>query len=420
MFTERLHRALAASALLFTACNGCANPSQPDATATMDVVAVVDASGDIANRRDAAAPDASLVIEAGCYPYPSGSQFPLDDASCGEGCARVWHEGYARERGVYRERDGEFEMPTRDTFTYYRPGTATQSLIANDWRRPMPGFCPPGSQGSVSGFGVDGAGLLFGCLVADDLWQMLRANEDRTAICPLFPVSLGTALGFAPSYLTHVRGAYAFVRGYRSQGPGDLTIVDEGSSTPRRVANCDCVLEAGGADDTIFYIKDSATRQFAELWILRYPYRDPQLVWAPDMTMQSIAQDPTDPHRFVFVGHRSGPNCQQGGDIYLFDTRTVDREPPRNLTNSATTQVWPVVRGDWVAFLDYARDPVSPNGCIEDRHEAWGRTLVQISTGRRLPLVDNIPNTSAPFALFSTHALVGTGYIVPLPPEARQ
>jgi hypothetical protein len=47
---------------------------------------------------------------------------------------------------------------------------------------------------------------------------------------------------------------------------------------------------AGGADNTIFFIKDSATRQFAELWILRHPYREPVRVWAPDTTMQSIAQ----------------------------------------------------------------------------------------------------------------------------------
>ncbi|MFO0560214.1 MAG: hypothetical protein U0269_19515 [Polyangiales bacterium] len=268
---------------------------------------------------------------------------------------------------------------------------------------------------------MDGDGLLIGCFVGDaDLWQMQRANEARSEICPLFSLPLGTALGFAPTYLTHVRGAYAFVRGYVGQGPGDLTIVDEGSSTPRRIANCNCVLEAGGADDTIFYIKDSATRQFAELWILRYPYRQPQLVWAPDMTMQSIAQDPTDPHRFVFVGHRSGPNCQQRGDIYLFDTRTVDREPPRNLTNSATTQVWPVVRGDWVAFLDFANDPASPNGCIDDRHDAWRRMLLQISTGRTMPFAEGISSGAPPVALFRTHALVGTGYIVPLPPEARQ
>jgi hypothetical protein len=272
----------------------------------------------------------------------------------------------------------------------------------------------------VSGLGVDGDGLLFGCLGDNGAWQMLRANEDRTAICPLFPVDLGRTVGFAPSYLTHVRGAYAFVRGYRDQGPGDLTIVDEGSNTPRRIANCDCVLEAGGADDTIFFIKDSATRQFAELWILRHPYREPVRVWAPDMTMQSIAQDPTDPHRFVFVGHRAGPNCQQGGDIFLFDTRTVDREPPRNLTNSASTQVWPVVRGDWVAFLDFAPDPATPNGCLDDRHVAWQRTLLQISTGRRMPFAEGIVDGSPPVALFSTHALVGTGYIVPLPTEARQ
>jgi hypothetical protein len=133
-----------------------------------------------------------------------------------------------------------------------------------------------------------------------------------------------------------------------------------------------------------------------------------------------IAYDPTDPHHFVFVGHRAGPNCQQGGDIFLFDTRTVDREPPRNLTNSASTQLWPVVRGHWVAFLDFARDPIAPNGCIDDRHDAWGRTLLQISTGRQLPLGESIADSSSPFALFTTHALVGSGYIVPLPPEARQ
>jgi hypothetical protein len=333
---------------------------------------------------------------------------------------RVWHPSHAREVGVYRERGGEFELPNRDTFTYYRPATGAQFLIENDWQQPIPGLCPPRSGESVSGLGVDRDGLLFGCLGDNGAWHMLRANEDRTAICPLFPVDLGRTVGFAPSYLTHVRGAYAFVRGYRDQGPGDLTIVDEGSSTPRRIANCDCILEAGGADDTIFFIKDSETRQFAELWILRHPYREPVRVWAPDMTMQSIAQDPTDPHRFVFVGHRSGPNCQQRADVFLFDTRTVDREPPRNLTNSASTQLWPVVRGDWVAFLDFARDPTNPNGCIDDRHDAWGRTLLQISTGRQIPLGDAIADSSSPFALFSTHALVGSGYIVELPTEARQ
>ncbi len=320
---------------------------------------------------------------------------------------------------MIRERGGDYEIPS-ESIAYFRPGAQTYSFIEASVQRPTDrGLCSATIRGSVAGFGVDGDALLFGCL-NENQWTLLRWSEDRSTSCVLFQRSLGPGLGFAPTHLTHVRGAYAWVQGYRDQGPGDLTVLDEGSTEPRRITGCDCVLEAGGADDTLVFVKDSPTRQFAELWMLRAPYREPRKVWDPDMTMLRMSQDPTDPHRYVFAGHRSGPNCEAGADIYVFDTRTIDREPPRRLMNSPTTQVWPVIRGDWVAYLDYARDSLHPEGCVEDDHDAFDRVLHQISTGRRIVLQGGDPQGSITYALFRTHALVGPGYIVPLPPEARQ
>lgn len=390
-------------------------PSHGDAG---DVLA--DGAGDVRDGVDGGRPpDASLVVEAGCFTAPPRREFPLLDASCGTGCVRLFQPSPAREFGVIRERDGELEIPAAE-FAYYRPGSRTFDALRASVQQPTErGLCNATIRGTATGFGVDGNALLFGCLNEDE-WTLLRLSDDRSTTCSLFRMSLGTSLGFAPTHLTRVRGAYAWVQGYLDQGPGDLTVLDEGSTTPRRITGCDCVLEAGGADDTIVFVKDSPTRVFAELWMLRPPYREARKVWDPDMTMLRLAQDPTDPHRFVFAGHRSGPNCEAGADIYLFDTRTIDREPPRRLTNSATTQVWPVVRGDWVAYLDYSRDTLNPNGCVEDDHNAFDRVLQQVSTGRRIVLQGGDTGGSITYALFRTHALVGAGYIVPLPPEARQ
>lgn len=390
--------------------SACHTPPPRDDVATMDAhedARVAEDTRDVPRVRESGA------FEASCEPAPPLRESPLGGNPGCSGCVQAW-PSLPRELFTVRERDGEFEVPARDYISYFRPGDPNFRLMNSSLEQGVRGLCPRNFAPST--FGMSGEQIIFNCFgdATETGFRMFLStlSADRRTTCRVAEVYRET-LGFAPNRLMRVPGAYAWVEGYQSSGPGDLTILDDGSSEPRRFTHCNCMLEAGAADDTIVYIRDSEVgmQQFAELWTLRPPYQTPQRVWAAGYTMQWLRQDPTDHHRFVFAASREG--CEAGADIFVFDSRTIARDPPQNITRNASTQTEPVLRGDWIAYLDYSRDTLNPNGCVSDRHNALDRVMHNMVTGQRV--VINSPGGAAIAYIGTTHVLVGNGWYVPLP-----
>ena len=63
-----------------------------------------------------------------------------------------------------------------------------------------------------------------------------------------------------------------------------------------------------------------------------------------------------------------------------FDLNLLATQPPRKITDNPITEVEPRIRGDVVAYIDFADDPANPEGCPDDPHAA--EALVRTSVGR--------------------------------------
>jgi hypothetical protein len=65
------------------------------------------------------------------------------------------------------------------------------------------------------------------------------------------------------------------------------------------------------------------------------------------------------------------------------DLLTADSVPPRAMTSTPSTKTTPRVRGDRLAYVDFAEDPQNPNGCVQDAHSGSSIVTTNISSGGR-------------------------------------
>ena len=88
---------------------------------------------------------------------------------------------------------------------------------------------------------------------------------------------------------------------------------------------------------------------------------------------------PDNPRRVVFAAGRGDDTCPVRSEIYLYDAASA--EPPRQLTRDNANQLYPIVRGDWVAFSDLSADRIDPNGCFDYPHDPWQLRVLNTRTG---------------------------------------
>jgi hypothetical protein len=199
----------------------------------------------------------------------------------------------------------------------------------------------------------------------------------------------------------------------------DVVVLEDGASSVRRLTECGCVRTLHAYNNRLYFHQTNWDAGGSSLVVSEPPYRTVRTLWTTPIGARRANTDVLDPSRMVFEVSRGDDVSASRGDIYFADLRTIDTEPPRNLTNDATSQFWPVILGDRVMFVDISRSTVNPSGSISALHDNWDLVVMDMNTGvRRTIRTDHnegfSPMLWTPLGVYL--GLNGTFAVTPVPP----
>lgn len=162
-------------------------------------------------------------------------------------------------------------------------------------------------------------------------------------------------------------------------------IVDDGAPRRRRITDTFGVRSMFSYGGRLFWAESNWTAGTASLRMTAPPYREIRTLWTtpPSLTIHRMSQDVSNPARIVFEVARGDEAAASRGDIYFADLATIDTVPPRNLTQDAGSQFWPLILGDRVVFTDISRSTIAPSGAPADVHDRWDLVLMNLQSGER-------------------------------------
>jgi hypothetical protein len=347
---------------------------------------------DAADARDAARDGSPWISDGGCRVLPEPVALPPPDAGCGPGCTLLTSYLPSGSGTVVGERDGQVWI-ANDSFVFRH--TPTTGVFEQMWRTGAPGFPQGFCGGPEYSLLVDlvltPTEMFATCLGrrGELFWQLDQIHEDGT-VCPSFqgPVPRTNNFGTAPFNFVRLEGAFAYLS-QNTQGPNDVFLLRDGATEPERLTNCHCVNELAGGGDVLSFIR-SEGRDIGTLWTLRPPFTTPSQVWAPGRTLTLLRSDPDAPQRLVMIVSDGDALCQRHGDVYVVDLDTLETEGPTRVTEDAATQGYPWLRGDRVAYVDYAVDPRDPEGCVYRPHDRRALVVDRVSRRERRVLADSV------------------------------
>ncbi len=332
--------------------------------------------------------DSATVCDADgcCLPVPTPVRVNQDAGSgCGDGCTVVAGAAAANSGLLFGERAGEVEYS--DDASWFRTDLST-GVTVRTWPQPLVAGCnrsPSGLggvlQGVVTTLYVYNSGTAFGCSEANGQFLLhdvdRRTNED----CVLYR----DPSGYGAVDLVRVNHAWAWVGGV-PPGVGKVFVLRDGTPDPfvldPAVGNGDVTYLVGSGDTLMFVRRPPTTPQ--EIVISREPFVDLRAVWISPGSIGPLTSDPENLSHVVFDASDSNEVCGAHGDIFFVDVSTAETIPPHHITSNAITEVEPRIRGDRIAYVDFADDTLNPSGCVDSPHNATSLVTTSLIRGGRV------------------------------------
>lgn len=166
----------------------------------------------------------------------------------------------------------------------------------------------------------------------------------------------------------------------------DVMYLRDGASEPVNLTQCGCVSNLAAQGDVAWFTTEDVNTDATELWAFTEHDQRARPRWTPTRpnTVTRISVDPTDGRRLSMNLGIGGSFCPQHMDIAVATLDELDAgQAPRRITDDAATQSISMLRGRWLVFTDYSRDPSTPNGCPDDPHSRVDIVLHDLDTGAR-------------------------------------
>lgn len=166
----------------------------------------------------------------------------------------------------------------------------------------------------------------------------------------------------------------------------DLMYLRDGESTPVNLTRCGCVSNISAQGDVAWFTTEDVNTDATELWAFTEHDQSARARWTPTRpnTVTRISVDPTDGRRVSMNLGIGGSFCPQHMDIAVATLDELDAgQAPRRITDDEATQSISMLRGRWLVYTDYSRDPSTPNGCPDAAHSRVDIVLHDLDTGAR-------------------------------------
>jgi hypothetical protein len=175
----------------------------------------------------------------------------------------------------------------------------------------------------------------------------------------------------------------------------DAFYLPDGERTPIRLTDCGCLKQLTGHSGVAWMSSEDVRTGASALWVFVESERRARRIWAPPdgSAVSRIRVDAEDSRRVSLNIGRGQPFCPTHMDIAVASLEDLDAgRAPRMITNDSATQSTSAMRGRWVAYTDYSRDTITPNGCPDDDHNRTDLVLYDLETDtRRVVNTDTTP-----------------------------
>ncbi|MBL8679520.1 MAG: hypothetical protein JNK05_10160 [Myxococcales bacterium] len=418
-FAER--SILVAAVIASVGCSACSQPSAPDASA--------DSGADV---RDATPPRDVIVRDAPpgevqwfdegdlCEPLPEPWVLSTGPTRCGTDCTDVPLNS-AQQSDDTRYVAGEVLTFSFDFPSEFREASRQSWVLApsrEDFRASRRSVCPTDHvlASRVPLTGAARTAVL--CESVRDQWSIVIVDEEQRRFCVRAQGRRMTNLYRRSGGLYRVANAWAWHENFERL-KDDVVILEDGASSVRRLTECGCVRTLHAYNDRLYFHETNWDAGGSSLVVSEPPYRTVRTLWTTPIGARRANTDVMDPAHMVFEVSRGDDVSANRGDIYFADLRTIDTVPPRNLTNDAPSQFWPVILGNRVMFVDISRSTLNPNGSISDLHDNWDLVVMDMNTGTRRTIRSTTADGFSPMLwtpLGVYLGLNGTFAVMPVPP----
>jgi hypothetical protein len=320
----------------------------------------------------------------GCQSTPDALGVTFDGGDCGPGCSVLRGIPAAPDGSgwIFGERPGEVEFGGYSTWLRVDESTGRET---NPWPWPFPQGCGVDSQGGITGAVVGPRST--GIVCTEDARYVLREIDRVTGQnCVRYarPEPQPLPDGLTPAAdLQRTNGAWLWTEA-PSHWLGQVFVLQDGDAEPRQIdapPGSDALFMVAGGDVALWNRRPGLGPE--QLVLSRAPFTDVQVVWTSPGHLAHLALDPENPNHLVFDAWAGGALCAAGADIYYLDVSTAETVPPRALTHNLITELGPQIRGDRVAYSDFADDTLNPGGCIEDPHSTTSLVTTSLMRGGR-------------------------------------
>ncbi len=387
--------------LLAVSLSCCSRPPPPPVDASSGDV-VVDAASDRELRDATASSDASS-SDAGrdaeswpCRMLPAEvSNVPAyrsDAATCGDHCTLISQV----EPTSFIAEDGDTLEYASDMHVYrHRIGSAARVSLGGSYEAPR-ALLPPVATSDRSAFngGVRAQGNAYALVVAtgvqsqrEFIFQIHEVDRTSGRSCVRYSerVPFGERQPGSIAHLGRLNGGYVW-RTSSTRLLYDVMYLRDGASVPVNLTQCGCVSNLAAQGDVAWFTTEDVNTDATELWAFTEHDQRTRARWIPARpnTVTRIAVDPTDGRRVSMNLGVGGSFCPQHMDIAVATLDELDAgQAPRRITDDPATQSISMIRGRWLVFTDYSRDPTTPNGCPDDPHSRVDIVLHDLDTGTR-------------------------------------
>lgn len=221
-----------------------------------------------------------------------------------------------------------------------------------------------------------------------DRWSLRIIDSDQRRQCTIATARRAVPIERGSGGLRRLRNAWAWHENFQ-RAKDDVVILEDNAPVRRRLTDQFGVKTMHVHNDRLYWFETNWTQGGSSLRVSEAPYRTVDTLWTSALPVHRMSADINDPSRVVFEVARGDEVAANHGDIFFADLDTIDTVPPRNLTNDAGSQFWPLVLGDRVVFTDISRSTVRPDGAPSEDHDRWDLVLLDLPSGTRRIVYSN-------------------------------